>query len=199
MMTKFFVPFGRNIFLLILPCVSAIMGCYISIPVSVGDPQPVPAVYIPASDLLLDNQSFPTGWRVLPCDPDCDDAERADIARRDFVGTVDRPGAVVQDVFHFANEEDALAKFERYEETDALLSPLEITYRSPFADKQYVYCKLDNTPGCSVGLQYDTYFIYFYLHIDDGSGYGLELEEVEPVLRAMDQRVSELFDMPLVP
>jgi hypothetical protein len=159
----------------------------------VGDPQPVPSVGVPASDLLLDNQPFPLGWIVFPCDPDCGDAERADIARRDFVGPANGPGHALQDVFHFANEDDALAKFKRYEASVAYSSPLEVTYLSPIADEQFLHCGLDEISGCRAGLQYGNYFVYFYFDIDDGEGRGLGIEEVEPILRAMDERVIELL------
>jgi hypothetical protein len=189
------MKFKREVLVVVVLCITSTIACYVSIPVSVGDPQPVPALDIPASHLLLDVESFPSDWKASSCDPDCANAERADEALREF-GKDTLPGHVIQQVFHFASEDDALAKFVRYEETDAFSSSEEISYLSPIADKQYIHCGVDETPGCKAGLQYDNYFVYFYFDIDDGRGYGLKMEEVEPILQAMDERVSELLNAP---
>ncbi|MCL4871886.1 MAG: hypothetical protein KJ063_23250 [Anaerolineae bacterium] len=75
--------------------------------------------------------------------------------------------------------------------------PPEISYRSPIADEQYLGCGVDVVPGCRAGLRYGQYFIYFYFDIDGGKGDGLQIEEVEPILRAMDERASLLLGIPL--
>lgn len=168
-------------------------GCTIT----TGDPIPVPDSTIPASALLLDSQPFPQGWIVAPCRSPCD-REGSDEALRSF-GIVDVAGHVVQQVFHFANERDAQAKFRRYEETTSFSTPSEITYRSPLADDEYLRCGINVVPACSAGLRYGEYFVYFYLDIGHGTGEGLEMQDVEPVLRAMDERVAELFGLPMPP
>jgi hypothetical protein len=39
--------------------------------------------------------------------------------------------------------------------------------------------------------------VYFYFDIDGSRGDGLKIEEVEPILLAMDERASELLGIPL--
>jgi hypothetical protein len=108
-------------------------------------------------------------------------------------------------VFLFGSERRAKAKFQRYEETTSLSPPVEITYRSPIADEQYLRCGVAKVPACWAGLRYKNYFVYFYFSLEsrldlDGNkieAHGLKIEEVEPILRAMDERASELLGIPL--
>jgi len=120
-------------------------------------------------------------------------------------------------VFYFESEWAAKRKFQRYKETDLTETapvartpfspfqpPPEITYRSPIADEQYLGCGVDVVPRCRAGLRYGRYFVYFSFSLDSGyadgrkiHSSGLNLEEIEPILRAMDERVSLLLDIPL--
>ncbi len=174
-----------------------------------GRPAPTPAPTIPAYDWLLDSSAFPSSWENFPCDPDCGRAERPYEALRSF-GRVKIPGHVIQQVFYFGSERSAKAKFQLYEGSDLseatpsarspfspFQPPPEISYRSPIADEQYLGCGVDVVPGCRAGLRYGQYFIYFYFDIDGGKGDGLQIEEVEPILRAMDERASLLLGIPL--
>ena len=56
---------------------------------------------------------------------------------------------------------------------------------------------MDEVHACRSIFRYGNYFVEFYLEIDDGNGYGLQLHEVEPILRAMDERAAELLEIPL--
>ncbi len=162
------------------------------------DPMPVPDDDIPANALLLDTEPFPSDWTISPCMQPCE-LEGSAEALRDF-GRAGVPGNVGQHIFHFANGRDARAKFHRYEETTTFPATKEITYRSPLADEQYLRCGIDVIAVCTTGLRYGEYFVEIDFHIDlDGRGEGLEMREVEPVLRAVDERVAELFDLPLPP
>jgi hypothetical protein len=170
---------------------------------------PVPAHPISTSELLLDEQPFPMGWQASSCEPYCEREERNGQSGRSFFRT-GIPGHVIQNVFHYSSERAAHVTFDRYKKMNlseatpharAPFSPFqpppEINYRSPIADEQYLGCGVDVVSGCRAGLRYGQYFIYFYFDIDDGQGDGLKIEEVEPILRAIDERVSLLLDIPL--
>jgi hypothetical protein len=98
--------------------------------------------------------------------------------------------------------EAAQTKFQTYREVEfrelqspnrTFRPPPEITYRSPIADEYYLGCGIDEVPACRAIMRYGNYFIYFYFDIDDGQGDGLKMEEVEPILRAMDARVTSVL------
>lgn len=168
----------------------------LSCTISLGQPAPTPMPAVPAYDWLLNAEPFPERWQADPCDPDCERAERPHNALRTF-GIVNVPGHVIQQVFYFGSERSARAKFQRYEETTSFSTPEEISYRSPIADEQYLRCGVDKVPACWAGLRYENYFVYFYFDIDGGRGDGLKIEEIEPILRAIDVRAGELLGIPL--
>jgi hypothetical protein len=192
----------------LISVVWAAAGCSIT--------NPVPAHPVSTSELLLDEQPFPMGWQASSCDPYCEREERNGQSGRSFFRT-GIPGHVIQNVFHYSSERAAHVTFEGYksmnlsEATPSAREPFspfqpppEISYRSPIADEQYLGCGVDVVPGCRAGLRYGQYFVYFYFSLESGyvgtrkiQNSGLKLEEIEPILRAMDERVSLLLDIPL--
>ncbi|MFW6182902.1 MAG: hypothetical protein ACOC8X_03825, partial [Chloroflexota bacterium] len=97
--------------------------------------------------------------------------------------------------------------------------PAGISYRSPIADEQYLGCGVDVVPACRAGMRYGSYFVYFYFDLtaDYYSDFGIDVDDlsqsavsaierdkggltlagVEMVLKAMDKRYAELFDVEL--
>jgi len=195
---------GLNIIILGL----MIAGCTVT--------NPVPAYPVSTSELLLNAEPFPTDWEVNPCEPYCERAERNGQSGRSF-GIVGIPGHVIQNVFHYSSERAAHTTFDRYKKMNLseatphargpfspFQPPPEINYRSPIADEQYLVCGVDVVPACVASLRYGQYFIHFYFSLESGyvdgrkiESSGLKLEEIEPILRAMDERVSLLLDIPL--
>jgi hypothetical protein len=126
-------------------------------------------------------------------------------------GIVGIPGHVIQKVLYLGDEKEARAKFRTYRETSfgrstsrspstEFVPPPEISYRSPIADEQYLGCGVDVVPACRAILRYDSYLVYFYFSLDRGSVDGVEveadgltIEQVEPILRAMDERAAALL------
>jgi hypothetical protein len=162
---------------------------------------------LPASKLLLDSQSFPSGWTAEPCGPDCSRDEGDQHAERAF-GRVGIPGNVRQEIFRLGDENDAKAKFNIYREADfrplsppdhQFSPPLAFTYHSPLADDYYLGCGVSTVPACRAIARYRNYFIYLYFDIDGGKDDGLDLVEVEPILRALDQQIATQFSIPLTP
>lgn len=175
-------------------------GCF-GVPYSLsGDPIPVNPPDVPTSDLLLDESPFPSGWQIDLCEPYCDRDRFLGESSRTF-GRIGIPGHIIQDVFYYRTERDAEAKFQRYDETTGHSPPPEISYLSPIADEQYLRCGVDKRSGienCRAARRYGNYFIYFYFDLDQGYDDGLpSIEDVEPILRAMDERVSEQLGIPL--
>ena len=186
--------FRAGLILIIMAII--ITGCLGPILLPFDDPVPIAPLGIPTKDLLLDEQPFPSGWQVDPC-LHCDD--ELSQSSRSF-GRTGIPGHVLQDVFHFKDEQDAQAKFQRYEETTPHQPPPGIPYRSPVADDQYLRCGIDDPAGvsvCRAGQRYGTYFIYLFFDMDQGLDDGLQFEEVETILRALDEHVSTQLDIPM--
>ena len=192
----FFYKYQRNIsFLIGSIIIVLIMGCTITFE---NSPEPASTPAIPTNEWLLDDTSFPPTWSVNPCAPHCERTERVTQSLRSF-GNIDKPGHVIQNVFYFSSEKAAEAKFQRYEERTSHLAPPEITYRSPIADEQYLQCGIDEPVGiyvCRASRRYGTYFIYFFFNIDQGDGNGLQLREVETILRAMDEQAAIVLNIP---
>lgn len=173
-----------------------------------------PLPNIPATALLLDINPFPRGWTINQCyTSHCFSYAEAS---REFYRT-GVPGHVIQNVFQFSSLETAQAKFQLYRETDFkkapppqspstdFLPPSEIIYRSPIADEYYFGCGVDvGVPACRALFRYRNYVVEFYLDLDSYLGYGLdyagdglELEQVEPILRAMDSQAGSVLGIPI--
>lgn len=174
--------------------------------------QPIvtPSSVVLAPDLLLNDESFPQNWHILPGDDEYDKGPSD--ATREFVPRENRPGHVIQDVLIFRSARAAAAEFRGYRETffhkkpppqtpsTDHRPPPQIQYQSPIADEYYFACGVDIVPICQVLYRYDNYFIYMFFDIEsieiDGKQYGgddegLQLEEIEPILRALDAQVAD--------
>jgi len=178
-----------------------------------GEPTTRSIPQSPAWHLLLpDAQAFPQDWDVDPCT----------LSRKCFgeteayrvYGIVGVPGHVIQHVHRLGGLASAQAMFRRAREVDfkksspprvpssEFLPPPEITYRSPIADEYYLGCGVDIVPGCIAIFRYGHYFIEFFFNVDKGyvdgveiKGNGLKIEEVEPILRAMDERAAAVLGL----
>lgn len=164
---------------------------------------PTPLPHVPAWQLLLDRDPFPPEWSIGPCtlSPRCRGESEA---FREF-GIVGVPGHVTQDVAAFSNIAGARAGyqsargrgiFQPQQPPDAQFKPpAEITYRSLVADEFYLGCGVDIVPGCEALYRYGNYFVEFYFSIDGGKGDGLEIHQVVPILRAMDERAMSVWGL----
>ena len=190
--------------------ITAMALVQIACTVSVGGrSRPIPTPSIPASELILDTKAFPPDWILDPCEPHC---EPEVLSALQSFGIVGIPGHVIQEVLYLGYEDAAHDEFQSFRRayfgksdtrspsTD-FLPPPEVSYRSPIADEQYLGCGVDVVPACRAILRYDSYLVYFYFSLDKGFADGkvietdgLTIEQVEPILRAMDERVLELFD-----
>ncbi|MFZ0547675.1 MAG: hypothetical protein WAM60_19670 [Candidatus Promineifilaceae bacterium] len=184
------------------------LSCVIPVGPAIGGPQPVPPSGVPASALLLSAEPFPSGWGVAPCDLDCDLEGDKEALR--YFGIDGRPGHVLQEVYYYGSVESAHTVFES--DVNSSLStatpiarapfvpfqpPNEITYSSPIADEQYLGCGVDVTPTCVAERRYGQYIVSFYIIVDGGNGEGLKIEDIEPILRAIDIQVSKLLNIPM--
>jgi hypothetical protein len=155
---------------------------------------------IPTWNLILDAQPFPAGWIADPCGPPQEGCERQyrEMESYQFFGRIGIAGHVLQRVFRLPTVKAAEGKVRTWYEVDfkALAPPPQITYRSPIADEYYLGCGMDRGgPVCRAIFRYSNYFVYWFFIIDDGSGEGLKLEEVEPILRAMDERAAAVLGL----
>lgn len=193
--------------------VMILLALTISCVTQLGEPEPTLLPSVPAPALLLDERPFPKGWAVDPCGPNLSRCFRETYATQGL-GRIGIAGNALQHVFRFENIAAAKAKFQRVREVDfargrnepstEFLPPTEIRYRSPIADEYYLGCGVDIVPACRVIFRYGNYFIDFYLDLDSYLGYGLDhegdglrIEEVEPILRAMDERAASVLGIPL--
>ncbi len=71
--------------------------------------------------------------------------------------------------------------------------PDALTYRSPIADQYYVACEVrtGTYSMCKMIAQYEEYYVYFKTDMV------LTFQELEGVLRAIDERMAECLDKPL--
>ncbi len=182
------------------------VGCTLVIGRTSTTPPAGPHAY----ELLLDERAFPQDWRINPCAPDCGRDEGENQAARTFVhDNPTIPGHVLQDVFRLGSVEDAQAKFQTYREVDfrkreppqvpstALLPPSEFSYRSLVADDFYLGCGVDIVPVCRVIARYRNYFVHLHIDVDKGEADGLQIDEVEPVLHALDKLVAARLGIPV--
>jgi hypothetical protein len=194
------------------------MGIIISVLLGTGCTafleQSAPTPAAPAWHLLIDDTlAFPQEWNVDPCDSSHRLCFGETHALRGF-GRVGIPGSVIQDVYRLDSVASAKAMFQRARGVDfkksspprvpssEFLPPSEITYRSPIADEFYLGCGVDVVPACEAIFRYGNYFVMFFLNVDKGYvddveiiGNGLKIEEVEPILRAMDARAAAVLGL----
>lgn len=171
----------------------------------VRHPPPVPGP--PARAWLLDAHAFPPEWQAFPCTIDCERREGETHAYRGF-GIKDVPGHAIQNVYRLVTEREAAAMFRTYRQADfappdppdtQYVPPTEVTYHSATADEYYMGCGINGgAPVCYAIFRYERYFIDLYVHIDRGQGYGIKMEELEPILRALDRRAAEVLDQPVL-
>jgi hypothetical protein len=192
----------RSLKLAVCLMVLGATGC-----IPLGDtPVPTPLHSIPAKDLLLDVQAFPRNWSMDPCTTNCNSREGEAKALRVF-GVVGVPGHVIQEVFRLKDVASASDMFQSARVVDFrksttrtpssdFLPPPEITYRSSIADEYYLGCGIDIGAACKAIMRYDNYFISFYFDLDTGTGEGLKVTEIEPVLRDLDAHVAARFGVP---
>jgi hypothetical protein len=169
----------------------------------VSGPSSPPLPTTSATELLVSREAFPRDWMVDPCNPDR--CLRDTNALRTF-GRPGIPGSVIQQIFRLGSVEAAKDKFSTYREVDfrprqspniQLAPPSEITYHSPIADEFYFGCGVDEIPACEAIFRYNNYFVFFHFDIDSGKGDGLKIEQVEPILRAMDSKAASVLGIPL--
>lgn len=178
-------------------------------------PIPTPLPNVSSVDLLLDLRAFPQQWEVNPCtkSPRC--FGETDAYRAFIIAGV--PGHVSQEITRFDSVEAAHAEFQAIRDkafkrstipsqqpsTD-FLPPPEITYRSVIANEYYLGCGIDIVPACDAIFRYRNYFVEFFFNVDAGyvdgaeiKGNGLKIKEIEPILRAMDEKASSVLGIPL--
>lgn len=186
-----------------------LLSCMIPFGRSISNPQPVSPGSVPAHALLLSEESFPQKWGFEPCELPCEDEGDAKATR--FFGVAGQPGHVLQEVHYYGSGESAQTIFESFESIDLstetpvarrpfvpFQTPDEISYRSPIADDQYLVCGIDVGAECRVARRYGQYFIYIFILVEDEVGEGgLRIDEIEPILRALDLRVSKLLNIPM--
>ncbi len=113
--------------------------------------------------------------------------------------------------YHYPNyvyESSAQGNFQRAQATNfpqraSLEPPFShspvITYTSPFADQYALGCGVDTVPACRLYARYGNYFVYMYFDIDAGTGDGLYVTDVTPILQALDQHMAVYLHMPIPP
>lgn len=173
-------------------------GCYSRFPIA--DQETIAR----APDLLIDARAFPSDWQVFPCQPHCDRAERPHLADRSF-GIPEKPGHVIQEVWRLSSELVAEDKYRRNAEVAfglrtppdvTFTAPSEVTYQSSIADEYQFGCGVHKLPACKALFRYGQYVVELYIQLDTGEGYGLSLDAIEPILRAIDAQAALQLGLP---
>lgn len=179
-------------------CATALTGCF-----GVEQTESEPFPLVPAKSLLLSARAFPPTWQIVPCGSGCNRSERPEHSTRSF-SRVGMAGHVIQDVYAFSSITEALASFQHYRSVEfvplqppdkTFEPPLNMTYRSLLADDFFLGCGKQVVPACRTLFRYRNYVIEFYFDIDSGQGDGLQLQEIEPILRDMDIQVASTFNV----
>lgn len=181
-------------------CAAALTGCF-----GIGQTESEPFPLIHAKKLLLSARAFPATWQIVPCGSGCNRSERPEYSTRSF-SRVGIAGHVIQDVYAFSSTSDAVASFQHYRSVEFMAlqppdktfePPPNVTYRSLIADDFVLGCGKQVVPACRALFRYRNYVIEFYFDIDSGQGDGLQLHEIEPILRDMDIQVASTFNISL--
>jgi hypothetical protein len=153
---------------------------------------------VAARTLLLDATVFPQTWEADPCAPDCARDEGFGNATRTF-GRRNIAGTVIQEITNYVYESSAqgaskraqATNFPRRDSDERLFSTASsITYVSRFADQYALGCGVDTVPVCRLYAQYGNYFVYMYFDIDNGTGDGLQVADITPILEALDRKIA---------
>jgi hypothetical protein len=164
-----------------------------------GGPKP-PKHDCPITALVLDASVFPPGSNAHYINSPLPRAAWASAGR-----TIDTPGGVANhDVYQLPNPEQAAERYaKRMGPVYALrggepwTTPLELTYRSTFADQYCVRCRKEwDQPLCVMQAQYEEYYVLVTAHMSDG---GLTYADLEKVLRAVDEKMAACLGKPLTP
>lgn len=152
---------------------------------------------IPAKELLLDAGPFPAGWTFNPCEDNCERIEGAAHAERSYF-LPNIPGLVLLEVSRFVDVEASRRKYKTYFEAEfrervppniQFTPPPAASFQSDFADEYHFGCGIDEVPGCRAIFRYGNYFVHLYASWDNGNGEGLQLSEIQQLLKALDERV----------
>jgi hypothetical protein len=194
---KFATASKVAIIIVLTVCTVKITGCSSWIKPS---SQSLPTLH--ARTLLLDLQPFPKGWEIIPCAAPCERIEQPTESARGFIHP-GIPGKVLQDVYVFEQANAAQALFQRHstielsglEPPDTTLLPVtRVGYQSPLADEFVFGCGMDaGVPICRAYARYRNYVVKFYFHLNPSQPSGLHIDDIEPILRATDARVAEVF------
>jgi hypothetical protein len=153
---------------------------------------------VAARTLLLDATAFPPTWDADPCGPDCARDEGYGKAMRIF-GRRNIAGHVIQEITNYVYASSAQNNFQRAQATNfprrdpnepPFSTAPSITYTSPFADQYALGCGIDIVPACRLYAQYGNYYVYMFFNIDSGTGEGLQVADVTPILKALDQQLA---------
>jgi hypothetical protein len=195
--------------------VKIVLALLVGCTATMKEPTPTSLPDVPAWYLLLETDAFPRDWAADQCGPTDRLCFGETHALRVF-GRVGVPGSVIQDVHRFEDGTPAYSMFQRARESDfnrchaprspcgEFLPPAEANYRSPIADEYYLACGVNVVPACIAIIRYGNYFIEFFINADRGyidgweiEGNGLKVQEVVPILRAMDEHAARVLGIPL--
>jgi hypothetical protein len=167
-----------------------------------GTPWPYPTPAFSIEELLLDESTFPEGWRAArPFDP-----ERRIPAEQivlDF--HTNKCHVLMAGVSHRVQRfyGGASAAAEAYPEEVAYWFspnwgdwsvPSELSYKSPMADQFRFGCYTEEetaTIVCQTIGQYEQYIVVFDAELDPGRPECLTFDDLEKILIAVDERMAE--------
>jgi len=158
------------------------------------------------SSLVIDETAFPPGTMAdrlvspLPGGPiprtAFESAGRSFHYSRTF-------GIAVHNVYRYKSANRAAEEFARRiklefssgEHRGPWIKPSDLTYESPIADQFHLACGMDgNFHTCVVVAQYEEYFVLLNVHM---SPEAMTFQDLERLLRAIDERMAKCLDKPL--
>ena len=156
-------------------------------------------------DLLIDQSIVPPGWELTePAFPVGDTLCTTECATIGFKVTDDESSIEYggHDVYRYLSTGIARRTFEKvYLAMARSLDPVsEWTYQSQIAEQSHFGC--GNMAGnvgvyCQWGGQYEEYIVVFGARVPPGEVSLANIEQMEEVVRAIDERMAEYLGKPL--
>ena len=174
-------------------------GCYVLVT--------PPPRECPIENLTLDEEPFPPGaiaGKILSPLPGAP-IPRTSLESAGRTINYEYKGGANHDIYRYKSEGRAAQEFKRRKElefsTRQWRGPWEIPntlkYRSPIANRYYVACGMQNNVYmCKMIAQYEEYFVLFSADMLPAA---MTFEDLEHVLRAIDERMAQCLKKPLPP
>lgn len=203
---------NKRINLLFLVFLIISISCKLSENQAGPTPTPLPGWRSPVHLLMIDDSDFPDGWEMDYFEEESTDPT-INLVWRTW-GRSGIPGTLMQTISRAYSVEDAQAFYRKFQSSYTptsspfddvfipFVAPSEIEFRSLVADEWRFACGWITLPYCLLSARYRNYVtvVRFDLereHVqrEDEYTYGLTYEEIEGLLKALNEKFVEFLEL----